>query len=76
MTNNNKITTGTLVCLDRAGVSGSLSAVKIMSGFIKTYGSSVGIVLEDNNHHVFVLFSNGDLKYIHKTFLKNVGVNS
>ena len=68
----NLITKGSLVRLEqRPGmVPGSLSAVKLMSGFIKTYGNSVGIVLKDNGHHVYVLFPNGDQKYIHKTFLE------
>ena len=73
MVNKDKITTGTLVCLNRGGgnVPGALTAVKLMAGLVKTYGDGVGLVLEDNGSHVHVLFFNGDLKYIHKTFLKN-----
>ncbi len=68
-----KITKATLVRLDRSGnVPGSLSAVRLMAQFVETYGDSVGIVLKDNNQHVYVLFPNGDQKYIHKTFLESV----
>ena len=67
---NNEITQGALVRIDH-NAPGSLSAMRLMSDFIKVYGSQgVGIVLEDNYHYVIVLFSNGDKKYIHKTFLE------
>ena len=75
MTNtNNEIVKGTLVRLDRSGnVPGALSAVKLMANYVETYGDGVGIVLKEHNHHVYVLFPNGDQKYIHKRFLENVG---
>ena len=66
---NNEITQGALVRIDH-NAPGSLSAVRLISRYIECYGDSVGIVLEDNDHHVVVLFSNGDKKYIHKLFLE------
>ena len=72
-TRSKQIKKGTLVRLNQnVSVPGALSAVKLIAGYIETYGSSVGIVLKDQNHHVYVLFSNGDQKYIHKTFLEPV----
>jgi hypothetical protein len=74
MTSINKIVKGTLVRLDRSSnVPGALSAVKLMANYVATYGSSIGIVLQDHSNHAYVLFPNGDQKYIHKTFLENVG---
>jgi len=70
---NNEITAGALVCLDKdSKVPGSLTAVKLRADFELRYGGMLGIVLEANDRHVFVLFSNGDRKYMHKTFLKVV----
>ena len=71
MSTNNKIKTGALVCLDKnSKVPGALTAIKLRAGFEAKYKDMIGIVVEDHDRHVFVLFANGDRKYIHKTFLK------
>ena len=70
---NNEIIVGSLVCLSKdSKVPGALTAVKLRAELELSYGEMLGIVLESNDTHVFVLFSNGDRKYIHKTFLKIV----
>ncbi len=65
---NSKITLGTLVRLCDSHKGSNMAS--ILSDFAKQYGDGIGIVVKDHDNHVFVLFSNGNKKYIHKTFLK------